>query len=176
MVVDHVFKFGVFSRLQMLLGKKTVIKHLYHGVAWICGCGDFGWQWRGYVLSDQPIVFFKRCAGLRLCDWTINACAFGSLLFVECVAIFKIFAAIWMNPYIQFGATNKKCLFSRPWITHFKRDGWLTYWCNQLFCCPQSTNSMPKSRPKNTAGDAVTGGYCGRHRTISHEQHRPVGL
>ena len=31
---------------------------------------------------------------------------------MECVAIFKIFAAIWMNPYIQFGATNKKSLFS----------------------------------------------------------------
>ena len=112
MVVDHVFKFGVFSRLQMLLGKKIVIKHLYHGIAWICGCGDFGWQWRVNVLSDQPIVFFNRCTGLSQCDWTINAYAFGTLFFVECVAIFKIFAAIWMNPYIQFGATNKKCLFS----------------------------------------------------------------
>ena len=45
-----------------------------------------------------------------------------------------------------------------------------------FFATPKSTNSTPKSRPKNTAGDAVTGGYCDQHRTISHEQHRPVGL
>ena len=61
----------------------------------------------------------------------------------------------------------KHRLISRPWITHFKRDGWITYWCIQLLCYPQSTNSTPKSRPKNVSGDAVTGGYCGRHRRES---------
>ena len=33
---------------------------------------------------------------------------------MECVAIFKIFAAIWMNPHIQFGAANKSA--SLFWI------------------------------------------------------------
>ena len=82
-------------------------------MAWNCGCGNFGWQWRGYVLSDQPIVFFNRCTGLSLCDWTIiNANAFGMLFFVKCVAILKYLLPFgWTRTYNLGLQTKSASLF-----------------------------------------------------------------
>ena len=47
---------------------------------------------------------------------------------------------------------------------------------SSFFAVPKAQSQCPNQDQKNTAGDAVTSGYCDQHRTISHEQHRPVGL